>query len=440
LTATVSEQEANGATSINDDLDRLTDVTYHDSDTEAFVMDALGNRTGNQTLREDGTVNFTVDSLTNRYTSIGASSISHDDAGNLTVDKDGYQYTYDYENRVARIYKMDGQSEINVAQYVYDALGRRIGKWDAVASEATFCYYNDGWQVLAEYDYMGLVRNFVYGNYIDEPLVMNDGDNDYYYANDHLYSTAALLDDTGEVVERYEYDAYGTTHIMDASYNPRTESAYGNPYTFTGRHLDTLDNGNLHHMHYRHRDYDTNRGRFLQHDPLGVNPAGGPSNLFDTVLRQYTEGLNLYEYVLSSPLQYVDPLGTFSKGGWAVCAACGAAIGGEALGYAIGCGIGCKGGPEGCFGECMKDMWDGGNAVLPGNIQEGIGSLACTLCFGEIIVGEKKPCDPDDGEPGYDPDPPQVPKETPNIPFPVPPAEAPKIPLPKVADMEMILL
>ncbi|MBN1816648.1 MAG: hypothetical protein JW828_04765, partial [Sedimentisphaerales bacterium] len=30
-----------------DDLDRLTGVTYHDSDTEAFAMDDLGNRDGN---------------------------------------------------------------------------------------------------------------------------------------------------------------------------------------------------------------------------------------------------------------------------------------------------------------------------------------------------------------------------------------------------------
>ncbi len=63
----------------------MTAVTYHDSDTEAFTMDALGNRTGDQTLRDDGTVDFTVDSATNRYSSVGGNSISHDDAGNMTT-------------------------------------------------------------------------------------------------------------------------------------------------------------------------------------------------------------------------------------------------------------------------------------------------------------------------------------------------------------------
>ena len=58
-----------------DDLDRLTDADYLvDSGTpdreDSFVMDGLGNRTGDQTLSDDA-VNFTVQSLTNRYTSIG---------------------------------------------------------------------------------------------------------------------------------------------------------------------------------------------------------------------------------------------------------------------------------------------------------------------------------------------------------------------------------
>ena len=109
---------------------------YYDSDTEAFVMDALGNRTGNQTLRDDGAVNFTVDSSTNRYTAIGGNSMSHDNAGNLTVDKDGYQYTYDYENRVVKI---EDSLSNDVAEYAYDALGRRIRMIDRAADLRVYC-------------------------------------------------------------------------------------------------------------------------------------------------------------------------------------------------------------------------------------------------------------------------------------------------------------
>ncbi len=275
-------------------------------------MDNLGNRTGDQTLRSDGTVDFTVQSSTNRYTSIGGHSISHDDAGNLTVDKDGYQYTYDYENRVVKIEKPDGLGGWDdVAEMAYDALGRRIRVIDSVASVTTLYYYNPEWQCLAEYSGAGtLQRYFVYGNYIDEPLVMhrqNDGE-DYYYGQDHLYSTVVLLDDGGNVAERYEYDAYGTAHIMDASYNSRTVSSYGNPYTFTGRRLDVLDGGDLKHKHLRHRDTDPYTGRFINQDQRGINPAGGQHNRFSG-RTQYSDGMNLYQGVSDNPVNISDPWG-----------------------------------------------------------------------------------------------------------------------------------
>ena len=81
----------------------------------------------------------------------------------------------------------------------------------------------DQWQILAEYTDDTTCRQwFTYGNYIDEVLVMNDGADDTYYAHDHLYSPAALLDDTGAVVERYEYDACGKVAILAPNYELRS--------------------------------------------------------------------------------------------------------------------------------------------------------------------------------------------------------------------------
>jgi len=125
-----------------DDLDRVSNVPYHDSQTETFNMDNLGNRDGNQALRDEGTVNFTVDPATNRYSSVGGNSISHDFAGNLTIDKDGYEYFYDYENRIVKI---KDSSSNDVAEYAYDALGRRIRVIDSKAGATTLYYYNPQW-------------------------------------------------------------------------------------------------------------------------------------------------------------------------------------------------------------------------------------------------------------------------------------------------------
>ncbi|MHC4883437.1 MAG: RHS repeat-associated core domain-containing protein, partial [Planctomycetota bacterium] len=119
-------------------------------------------------------------------------------------------------------------------------------------------------------------RYFVYGNYIDEVLHMHDVSlsRDYYYLHDHLYSVVAVLGPNGGLPwgERYEYDAYGKVSIMSGSYATRSASTIGNPYTFTGRRLDSLDpDGSggyqLNLMYYRARTYDPQAGRFMQRDP-----------------------------------------------------------------------------------------------------------------------------------------------------------------------------
>ncbi len=124
----------------------------------------------------------------------------------------GYSYIYDYENRMVEIRKNGGT--LSVAAFEYDALGRRIemvacnNSVNPATSTATRYYYDDQ-RVLLEMDATGTeydLRYFVYGNYIDEVLVMTDVDSgnavtdgDYFYAHDHLYSPAALFDAAGTV-------------------------------------------------------------------------------------------------------------------------------------------------------------------------------------------------------------------------------------------------
>jgi len=125
-------------------------------------------------------------------------------------------------------------------------------------SSWTLYYNNPDWQVLCEYDGSGnLQRSFIYGDYIDEVLVMKAADgSDYYYLHNHLYSPVALADDAGDVLERYEYDVYGKVTIRDTEYETRATSQYGNAYLFTGRCFDILDNGSLKIQYNRNRYYD----------------------------------------------------------------------------------------------------------------------------------------------------------------------------------------
>ena len=116
---------------------------------------------------------------------------------------------------------------------------------------------------------------------------------------DMMLTTTKQDDDLGNrehgtVLERYEYDAYGNPYILDAQYAPRTTSNYGNPYLFTGRRADYLDSGSLKIQYNRNRYYDYYAGRWLTHDPLN-----------------YIDGMNLYEYVQTNPVNHIDPFGLY---------------------------------------------------------------------------------------------------------------------------------
>jgi len=234
----------------------------------------------------------------------GEKYYAHDAAGNLIRDDRGYRYSYDYENRLSKVEKPDGAGDWQtVATFEYDALGRRIRKVDAAADPdvTTLYYYDPDWRCLEEYEGGTLDRLYVYGNYIDEVVLSGGSAGAYYTLHDHLYSAVALLDTgTGAVLERYEYDAYGTVRVMDTAFNPRPASAYGNPYTFTGRRLDVLDAGNLRQMYYRHRTYSPTLGRFVQRDPLGMIPNACRDACSRLFLDQYTDGANLFEYGLTT--------------------------------------------------------------------------------------------------------------------------------------------
>ncbi len=120
-----------------------------------------------------------------------------------------------------------------------------------------------------------------------------------YYHNDHLGSVIARTDDSGEVVERYAYDAWGAPRRHTVSGNVPQERwpDYGiNDRGFTGHEM--LGRAQLVHMNGR--VYDPAIGRFLSPDPM----VKGGFNL---------QAHNRYSYVLNNPLVNIDPSGHFWK-------------------------------------------------------------------------------------------------------------------------------
>ncbi len=264
-----------------DDPNNLTDYERH----QVYNLDPLGNRLtldadGRQTSYGPSHGQRLSDPM-HRYQQVNGAELEYDDIGNLLSDGTN-TYAYDMLNRQISVTSPDRSAE-----YVFDALGRRVAK---VVDGVTIYYlYNAGYQVIEERDSAdALQARYTYGSGLDEPLTMERGGHVYSYHRDGLGSVSEIIDAGGHLVERYEYDVYGVPRIFDSTETQLTASAVGNPYLFTGRRFDP-ESGNY---YYRARIYSPTLGRFLQSDPLG-----------------YVDGLNLYAYVGNNPASWVDPYG-----------------------------------------------------------------------------------------------------------------------------------
>jgi RHS repeat-associated protein len=166
--------------------------------------------------------------------------------------------------------------------YSYDPAGRRIEKkYDGTA---VVKYLYDGDHCLAEYDgNNNLLRKYIYGPAVDEPISMIDVEHSnatYYYHFDGLGSVTALTNASGTTAVLYEYSVYGQVAASDPN--------HPNRFTFTGREFDK-ETGLY---YYRARYYNPEIGRFLQTDPSG-----------------YGAGMNLYAYCMNGPMNRIDPFG-----------------------------------------------------------------------------------------------------------------------------------
>ncbi len=207
----------------NDELRRLISTDYTNTvgtiaGTQTYDLDLIGNRKTFTDTREtqSSVVNYGSNNLANEYSDIsltfGSNGVlSYDANGNLTQDERGYQYDYDHDNHLIEVRDQTG---LALANYTYDALGRRIMQ---DKDGATTIFYYDGQNVLAEFDDTDTrLRYFVHGStYVDELVLLHeDGptdaeDREYFYLPGPNYSVVGLADETGSVFEAYDYDSFG---------------------------------------------------------------------------------------------------------------------------------------------------------------------------------------------------------------------------------------
>jgi len=252
-----------------DALDRLKSVQGVEN--EIFSFDPAGNIFNAEQIPRCGYV------VGNRLKIMGDRCYHYDEAGNLikeTRGKDGetlIEYFYNPLNQLVKVIK--GKQ---IFEYVYDALGRRIVKKDN--SEETFFLWNGN--VLLSESKIDFHKIYIFEPETFLPVAFVQDENIYYYHLDHLGTPQEITNEQGSVVWSARYRAYGSIIKFEVE-------EVENNLRFQGQYFD-IETG----LHYnRFRYYDPILGRFINHDPIGLNG-----------------GVNFYEYTVN-PTGWVDPFG-----------------------------------------------------------------------------------------------------------------------------------
>ncbi|WP_426749763.1 RHS repeat-associated core domain-containing protein [Myxococcus sp. Y35] len=244
-----------------------------------------------------------------RLQSAGGASFWYNDNGELiarSVNGINTALTHDPHGRVTSIFSLPAYE----LKFDYDADGNRVRRFDAQSGLETLSigeWYRRERDVkapLTSARHTHLVKvgaetvaelTRVYdtqGNIVDSDT--------HFLLTDELGSTTVVTDDTGAVVERRSYTAWGQPRDpLDWTQSALFSTASLVTRGFTGH--EGRDDGGFTFM--RGRMYDPSVGRFISPDPI----VQAPFMLAD---------LNRYSYAWNNPVSVTDPTGLCEEGEW----------------------------------------------------------------------------------------------------------------------------
>lgn len=286
-----------------DRLGRIAEATLGGGAQQSYGYDGFGN------LTSLGSRTVAVVPSTNRLSAAG-----YDDRGNLTAHL-GFAYTWDALDRL-QSWQGGGNSWI----FAYTADGERLLSHDCTTNTSTWRLRGLGGEVLREYELTdngsctagfsftsqwGWTKDWIYRGGALLASIDSAGQILHYHP-DHLGTPRLHTDGFGFSAGNAAYFAYGeppgAAALAEVPFGDlgtgQEVAPTGEVMRFTGHERDLgTDPGMTDDLDYMHaRYYKPMWGRFLSFDPVGGNPRNPQS-------------WNRYAYVLSNPVNFIDPLG-----------------------------------------------------------------------------------------------------------------------------------
>jgi RHS repeat-associated protein len=224
---------------------------------EAYTFDASGNAT------EAGQVVGPM----NRIVSDATFDYRYDDEGNLTQKTERASgvvtsFTYDFRNRLtAAESRSAGGVVLSASQFTYDVYDRVIVRSVNGVSLATVY---DGANPWADAVAGSITARYLYGDGADEILARwRSADGTAWYLADKQGTIRDLVDNSGSVVARRDFDSFGRILSSTGSVDR---------FAFQGREWEA----SVSLYQFRARWYDPLTRQFTTTDPLGF-AAGDPN-------------------------------------------------------------------------------------------------------------------------------------------------------------------
>ncbi|ACK68468.1 YD repeat protein (plasmid) [Rippkaea orientalis PCC 8801] len=270
-----------------DEWNRLKTVTDADNHQTIYVYDGVSNLI--ETTFSNGVIE------TRDYDDLNRLIKLENKLGNQVIS--GYEYTLDKVGNRLKVKEADGRiveyeyddlyrlieekitdsldtvNDGRVISYTYDAVGNRLTKVDSVEGTTTYDYNANDW-LLTETEENGDVKEYEY-------------DETTFYQVDGLGSTRILTNEKGELINTYDYDAFG--NLIEST------GDIENNYLFAGEQFDE----NLGEYYLRQRYYNQEVGRFTRRDTY----EGSLNN---------PVSLHKYLYANANPVIYIDPTGLYT--------------------------------------------------------------------------------------------------------------------------------